>query len=272
MKKVIILLTLILNSTLFAQSPYKNPSWTLDGGLLLGAVGLKGIISAIENNVKTLTLEQLNNLNREDVNRFDRNATHQNSEFARNNTGFVTMGSFVVPAFLFTSSKVRSDWGRFSLIYLETFLLTGGITDVVKNLAQRTRPYVYNPDVPLDGYDYKEFDNKVDNKDAHKSFFSSDVSLAFSLATMTSIVYNDYYPDSKLKPYVWGGTMAYAGFVAYLRYACGWHYPTDIISAALVGSTIGWLIPYLHKNDGLSVGTSYQPHNNTPMVMFSFRF
>ena len=276
MSKVTFLMVLILSSTIFAQSqyksPYKKPSWALDGGLILGVFGLAAIDKATEKNVKILSLAEVNNLNRNDVNAFDRNATYQNSEFARNTSGIVTMGSFAIPALLFTSLKVRSDWSTFSFMYLETFALTGALTNVVKNIAQRTRPYNYNPDYPLYGYDDLDFDDKVDNQDANKSFFSSDVSLAFSLATMASIVYSDYYPDSKLKPYIWGGTMAYASFVAYLRYASGWHYPTDIIAAALVGSTIGWLVPYLHKNVDISIGTSYQQDIDVQKISFTFRF
>ena len=92
------------------------------------------------------------------------------------------------------------------------------------------------------------------------------------MATMTSMVYDDYYPDSKWGPWIKVGTFSYAAFVSYLRYASGWHYPTDIIAGALVGSTIGWLIPYLHKNDRIVIGTSYQPVSDTPMIMFSYRF
>jgi membrane-associated phospholipid phosphatase len=271
-----VLIFLIISSTIFAQSqyksPYKEPSWALDGGSILGAFGFAAIDKATADNVKTLLLAEVNNLSRDDLNAFDRNATYQNSKFARNNTGIVTMASFAVPAFLFTSSKVRSDWRSFSLMYLETFALTGAITNVAKNVVQRTRPYVYNPDYPLYGYDDLDFDDKVDNQDANKSFFSSDVSLSFSLATMTSIVYSDYYPDSKLKPYVWGGTMAYATFVAYLRYASGWHFPTDIISGALVGSAIGWLVPYLHRNADVSIGASYQQDINVHKIYFTFGF
>lgn len=273
---LVVIIFLILSSTIYAQSrfesPYKKPSWVLDGGLMLGIIGLAAIDKATEEKVKTLSLAEVYNLNRNDINAFDRNATYQNSKFARNNTGIVTMVSFAIPALLFTSSKVRSDWSTFSLMYLETFALTGVLTNVAKNVVQRTRPYVYNPDYPIDGYDDKDFDDKADNQDANKSFFSSDVSLAFSLATLTSIVYSDYYPDSKLKPYVWGGTMAYAGFAAYLRYASGWHFPTDIITGALVGCTIGWLVPYLHRNANIAFGASYQQDIDAYKLYVAFRF
>ena len=275
-KTLLVMLLLLIYSMSFAEtnddSPYKKPAWILDGGLFLGSVGLKGIEKATEENVKTLSLEQVNNLNSDDINWFDKSATKQNSKFARETTGLVTMASFAVPALLFSTSNVRSDWATYSVMYAETFLLTGALTDVVKNLAQRTRPYVYNLDVPIEGYDDKDFDDKVNNKDANKSYFSSDVSLAFSLATFTSITFSDYYPDSKLKPYVLGSTMGYACFTAYLRYASGWHFPTDIISAAIVGSSIGWLVPQLHKNVNVSIGSFNQQNFDSQAISFTFRF
>ena len=39
----------------------------------------------------------------------------------------------------------------------------------------------------MEGYSDLEFDSKINNRDANKSFFSSDVSLAFTMATMTSM-------------------------------------------------------------------------------------
>ena len=121
-------------------------------------------------------------------------------------------------------------------------------------------------------YDDKDYDDKTDNQDANKSFFSSDVSLAFSLATMASIVYSDYYPDSKLKPLIWAGTMSYASFVAYLRFSCGWHYPTDILAGAIVGSAIGWLVLELHRNSEMFPGTTDQQNTYAQVISFSFRF
>ncbi len=273
---IIIILFLTFFSTSFAQyqnnSPYKKPSWLLDGGLFLGAVGFTAIDKVTKDNVKTLSLLEVNNLSRDDLNVFDRNATYQNSKFARENTGVVTMASFAIPALLFTSAKVRSDWETFGLMYLETFVITGALTNIVKNVVQRTRPYVYNPAYPQLGYDDLSFDDKTNNQDANKSFFSSDVSLAFSLATLTSIVYSDYYPDSKLKPYVWGSTLGYACFTAYLRYASGWHFPTDIISGALVGSAIGWLVPHLHRNVNFSIGSFNQKDFDAQKISITYWF
>jgi len=254
------------------ESPYQDLSWTLDGGLLLSAVGLKAIASATESSVKMLSLEDVTNLNKDDLNWLDKSATSRNSEFARNTTGAATIVSFFVPALLLWSSKVRDDWGTFTLMYLEIFALSATVADVAKNLAQRTRPFVYNPDVPLEGYDDLEFDDKVDNKDANKSFFSSDVAIAFALASFTTTVFNDYYPNSKLKPYVNVGTGLYAAFVAFLRYDSGWHFPTDIIAGAVVGGTIGWLVPSLHKNNNVSVGMSYQPNIESNLFTISYRF
>ena len=72
-----------------------------------------------------------------------------------------------------------------------------------------------------------------------------------------STTFANYNPDSSLKPYVWGTSLLFAATVGYLRFAAGMHYPTDILTGALVGSAIGYLIPLLHKKD--DAGSSQVP-------------
>ena len=104
----------------------------------------------------------------------------------------------------------------------------------------RYRPYVYNPDVPLE--------NKL-NSDAKMSFFSNHTMTAFASAVFLSTVYSDYYPRSEWKPYIWASSLLMASVVGYLRYEAGMHFPTDILLGAVVGSAIGYTIPYLHRTE-----------------------
>lgn len=80
-----------------------------------------------------------------------------------------------------------------------------------------------------------------------RSFFSGHTSLAFGSAVFASTLFDHYYPESSLRPWVWGSSLAIASGMGYLRYASGKHFPTDIIVGALVGSAIGYVIPKLHK-------------------------
>ncbi len=56
-------------------------------------------------------------------------------------------------------------------------------------------------------------------------------------------------PDSHSKNLVWAGCLATASVTGYLRYAAGYHFPTDILAGAALGAFTGWLVPQLHEID-----------------------
>jgi membrane-associated phospholipid phosphatase len=175
----------------------------------------------------------------------------------------VLVGSCVLlPATLFSQKLIREDWKTFSVMYLQTMMFANFFPLISKGRVQRIRPYVYNDDVPMD--------NKLDSN-ARRSFYSGHTTNAFASAVFFSVTYSRYYPDSRWKPYVWGGSLGLASLVGYLRYEAGKHFPTDILMGAAVGSTIGFLIPHLHRNkdseDG--AGLSFSPPHN---VGFQLRF
>jgi len=64
----------------------------------------------------------------------------------------------------------------------------------------------------------------------------------------TASVYERLYPDSKARGWVWGGCLAAASTTAWLRYAAGRHFPTDILAGAAIGSLAGWLVPRWHES------------------------
>jgi membrane-associated phospholipid phosphatase len=139
---------------------------------------------------------------------------------------------------LLFSDKVRDDFGTFSVMYIENLFLSFAVVHTTKILIKRKRPYTYNKNVPLK---YKS------DSSSRLSFFSGHTTHAFSSAVFLSTVYSKYYPDSKLKPYIWGVSLLSASITGYLRYASGNHFPTDIIMGAVIGSAIGYLIPLIHE-------------------------
>ena len=62
-------------------------------------------------------------------------------------------------------------------------------------------------------------------------------------------VYGKMNPDSSSKDLVWAGCLATASVTGYLRYAAGYHYPSDILAGAALGAFSGWLVPQLHEID-----------------------
>ncbi|MDH4199413.1 MAG: phosphatase PAP2 family protein [Spirochaetia bacterium] len=108
-----------------------------------------------------------------------------------------------------------------SLIY--TFL----ISDVIKMVSGRQRPYSYYGTMASKGVD--------DNY----SFISGHASMAFAMATTGSLLLADQFPELKILIY----TLSFlaAGATAYFRMAGDQHYFTDVLSGAALGAGMGYL-------------------------------
>jgi membrane-associated phospholipid phosphatase len=220
-------------------SPYET-SWSKDGWVagLSVAAGICAIV--VSQTSSPLTVAEINALSRESVNRFDRSATYRYSEDIADASDVLIYAVVAAPFVLLAGERVQDDWETFSLMYAEVIALAAILPAFGKGTVERPRPYTYNPDVPMD---YKT------TSDAKKSFFSRHTSMAFASAVFLSTAYDDYYPDSRSSPYVWVGSLLAASAVGYMRYASGEHFPTDIITGAVVGSAVGYLIPLLHRAD-----------------------
>ena len=222
----------------FAQSPYELRTGR---ELTIFGVGAATGVSALvlETRVEPFTMGEINALNRADVNAFDRRATYQFSTTADRFSDVTLAGGVAGLSLLAVGMKpMRQDVKTVGVMYLETILLANGVQRSVKNIVQRTRPFVYNPAAPL--ADKQE-------RRARQSFFSGHATNAFATAVFTGEVFRHYFPDSKLKPVVWIGSLGLATATAVLRYKGGLHYPTDLLAGAAFGSLVGWGIPKLHE-------------------------
>lgn len=132
-----------------------------------------------------------------------------------------------------------SEWLTIGTMYTETMLLAYGIKSWLKLFVYRARPYMY-----FDGYPQ----SKVDDGDWNCSFPSGHTTLSFAGAAFTTMVFCQCYPDSNWKYAVAGGAFGLAAITGVLRMASGNHFLTDVIAGALIGTTCGFLIPFLHTN------------------------
>jgi len=106
-----------------------------------------------------------------------------------------------------------------------------GITAGLKYAVKRDRPYITYPDdiANKTGHDYND----------SYSFPSGHSTTAFATATALSLDFPKWY--------VIVPSYAYAGTVAYSRMHLGVHYPSDVLTGALIGSGCAVLTHYVNK-------------------------
>ena len=229
----------VLITATSAQSPYKL-SWEKDGIILGSGAAVSAIGYLMEQKINPLSVQEIAALSRNDVNAFDRSATYNWSKNLMTGSDAGVVLLMLSPLSLFLDNNVRKDFQTISAMCFETLLFAVFLPSIAKGTAERIRPFAYNEQTPLQ--------DKLD-AEARKSFFSGHTTVAFASAVFLSSVYDGYFPDSKYKNYVWAGSLLTASLTGFLRYASGAHFPTDVLAGAVVGSAVGYLIPYLHKTD-----------------------
>jgi membrane-associated phospholipid phosphatase len=127
------------------------------------------------------------------------------------------------------------------LVVAESAAFAVTIDDFAKLGFARERPYVHAR-TPAER---EALHASTDNM----SFFSGHATLAFALAVSSGTVGS--LRRYRLAPLMWvvGLTLASAG--AYLRIAADEHYATDVLTGVVVGSAVGFSVPYfLHRHGG----------------------
>lgn len=228
----------IANFQTFSQNTPYRVQMGKDIGIVVGGLGLTGGAYLWEKKLSPLDASQIAALNRNEVPKFDRIATYQWHPTAKWQSDALLFGSLLAPLSLMANKDLRKDWQIIGLLGLETFVVNVGITNMVKNAAHRTRPFVYNENAPMD--------IKM-KKDARLSFFSGHTSTVSSLSFFAAQAFTDYHPQSKALPFVWGTAVALPALTGYLRVRAGKHFPTDVLTGYLIGAAIGVIVPRLHR-------------------------
>ena len=217
-------------------SPYQlnktTDIWLTAGGAVLLGAGL-----AVMNSVQPLSVEEINSLDKNDINKFDRQFMNGYREgFAGD---LVLYTSFLMPLSFMAVAPIREDWQTIGVMGLQVIMIQSGINLMVKGLTSRTRPYAYDPIAPLE--------KKLD-RSTRLSFYSGHTATTAAISFFTARVFSDYLDDGSTKTFIWSGAIAYSALAAYLRVASGHHYFTDVLVGYIVGATIGYVIPEIHKS------------------------
>jgi membrane-associated phospholipid phosphatase len=214
---------------------WKREAWISGAGLSFLAANM-GLSAGLQ----PLDQTALSSLNPQDIARFDRSAAFRYSPDAgqRSYIALASAGALAGAAGLLTPSR---DWPVLGLIWLETNLTTLGGTLAFKNGVRRTRPFVYNPAAPPD---------LKTQKDARRAFFSGHTSLAAANTFFAAQVFEGYFPESRLRPLIWGLAAVIPAWTSAERYLAGKHFPSDLLAGYAWGALCGWLIPRLHRQTG----------------------
>ena len=218
----------------------------LDVGLTAGGVALIAGAAAAYWGQEPLTVEEIEPLDPADINGFDRSATAQWSPTARDVSNALVLTLMAAPLGLAIATPgSRQSW-TVAAMYGEVLLVGNGLGELLNGVTNRTRPFVYNrdPDIP----DEARFE-----VDGRRSFPSGHTTNAFAAAVFLSSVYAKLHPGSSARTLIWAGSLTLAATTGYMRYQGGKHYPTDIISGAIIGSLVGWGVPKLHEVGGANL-------------------
>lgn len=228
----------------------------LFGGAGVGATALGTVLRARTPDIV------LSDLRLGTIPAFDRAATRNSSESARSASDLTLNVSTVLPVFLLAGNRTRKDAGKLGILFAETMAINYGLTNIIKATSLRPRPYVFE-----EGLDPATIIRSNDRS----AFLSGHTSVSAAGGFFFARAFSDYYPDSKLKPAVWALGAGLPALTGYLRFRAGQHYPSDIIAGYVLGATVGYLVPTLHKKPIGGKGFTLSPTGNGVHLAYRFK-
>jgi membrane-associated phospholipid phosphatase len=126
-----------------------------------------------------------------------------------------------------------------AVVVAETGLAATALASIMTLASSRPRPYLYGDKAP---------DSARNSPDGGLSVLSSHAAISFGIATSTFVTMRRLHPDSRAPWIVLGVGGALATFVASARVLGGMHFISDTVGGAIVGTSLGVLIPSLHHS------------------------
>ena len=194
-------------------------------------------------NKERLTVDEVESLDPQTVNSFDRSATRHYSEKATKVADALFYGSQPLPLIFLLDKRTRKDFPKLVLLYLETMGVTGVPYVTAVYFGDRYRPYTYNPEAPMD------FKLRGGSRN---SFYAGHPALVATSTFFMATVFADYHPESRFKWLFYTLAGAATAGTAIGRYLGGRHFPSDLIIGVTMGTASGLIIPRIHRNKDLA--------------------
>ena len=121
------------------------------------------------------------------------------------------------------SKKIRAIFFRMLIV----LIVAATLSFTLKNIFQRERPFKTYPDI-----------EKL-SQAGNSSFPSGHTLEVFAIATALAVMLRDR--RIVIPVFLW------ALLVAYTRMALGVHYPSDVAGGMLLGSLVGWSVPFVFR-------------------------
>ena len=187
--------------------------------------------------VQALSAEPTINLSMDEVPAFDKAFMHPYSRSLEIGGTVFELASLLTPALLL--AEPSDQYLSIATMYGETLLAAYALKELGKYCFSRARPFLYYQVYPVE---------KIEKGDAFDSFPSGHATMAFAGAAFTSYVFATYHPNSVWRIPVTVASYSLALTTALLRVASGNHFPTDVLSGALLGTLVGVGVPFLHRS------------------------
>jgi membrane-associated phospholipid phosphatase len=184
------------------------------------------------------TEEQIINLDRNDIPKFDRWAAGKSDKTADNNSDYLFYGTIPVPFLLLFDPKIRQDAPTIGYLYLEAMAITGMFYTGTVYFVDRYRPETYDTTISVSQRTSGNY------KDA---FMAGHPALVATGMFFTAKIYADYHPNSDFRYVFYGAAIAATGATVYLRHIAGKHFPSDLFTGVTIGTLSGILVPQFHK-------------------------
>jgi len=176
------------------------------------------------------------------VDRGTRNALRWNNTARANSLSNIT-GFILAPLLALGTTTLAAGhdgaWDRApvdGLLIAEATALAADLNQIVKFAVGRERPFVHAL-APADKA------STAQPSDNNASFYSGHTNLVFALAVSSGTVAS--MRGYRYAPAVWASGLTVALATGWLRIAADKHYLTDVVTGAVVGSAVGFGVPWL---------------------------
>jgi len=220
-----------------APSPY-HTRFAVDAPVTLGLGAVSGLGLYLVSQKDGLSQAQLSALNKNNVPRFDRFVAGNYSKTAQTVGDFIVYPTLLIaPGLLALDSDVRGRYGQVLGLYLQTMLAQNAIFTMMVGNVTRYRPFLYGP----------EGGSSRNSHISTNSFYAGHTANTAAATFFAAKVYHDFNPGSVAEPFVWTAAAVVPAVMAYTRIEAGKHFLSDNLVGYAVGTTVGIVVPQLHK-------------------------